>query len=103
MVVKTRRDFIRAGATLVSALACRNAFGASLPRFEGIFPIMATPFTDSGALDIDTLVREAQFLHRTGVQGMVWPQLASEWTTLTFEERMNGAESLVKTVKGLAS
>ena len=64
---------------------------------------MQTPFTDSGALDVDTLVHEAQWLHRIGVQGMTWPQLASEYATLTYDERTAGGEAIVRTVKALDS
>ena len=51
---------------------------------------MQTPFNESGSLDLETLAREVQFLHRIGVQGMTWPQMASEWPTLTFDERCAG-------------
>ena len=60
---------------------------------------MSTPFTDAGQLDVETLVREAVFLHRAGVQGMAWPQLASEWSTLSFDERIAGAGAVVEAVK----
>ena len=56
---------------------------------------MQTPFKDAGPLDTETLAREAQFLYRIGVQGMAWPQGASEYMTLTPDERFAGAEALV--------
>ena len=62
---------------------------------------MQTPFTDSGSLDKETLAREVQFLHRAGVQGMTWPQMASEWPQLTFDERLAGAETIMHTGKAL--
>jgi 4-hydroxy-tetrahydrodipicolinate synthase len=82
-------------------LLLRTAYGAPERRLEGIFPIMQTPFSDSGALDVETLAHEAQFLDRIGVQGMVWPQLASEFPLLSFDERLAGAEALVWTNKAL--
>lgn len=57
---------------------------------------MQTPFTESGALDLETLAREVQFLQRIGVQGMTWPQMASEWPQLMFDERLAGAEAIVR-------
>ena len=57
---------------------------------------MQTPFKESGELDTDTLANEVHFLHRIGVQGMTWPQLASEYVTLTADERMAGAEAIVR-------
>jgi dihydrodipicolinate synthase/N-acetylneuraminate lyase len=104
MPLSSRREFITtasaAGSSiLLSNLLSTGAAGAQGRRFEGIFPIMQTPFTDTGALDIPTLEREARFLRRIGVQGMTWPQGASEYTTLTQDERFAGAEALVSANK----
>src|SRR5262245_49998075 len=68
---------------------------------RGIFPIGQTPFMENGKLDVDTLVRQLEFIHRGGVHGFVWPQLASEWSTLTEAERLGGAEALVSAGKRL--
>ena len=99
----SRRDFLAMTAAATgSALFLRPASGASgEPRLQGIFPIMQTPFTDSGALDMETLAREVQFLHRVGAQGMTWPQMASEWPQLTFDERLAGAEAIMRANKSL--
>jgi len=67
---------------------------------RGAFPIMATPYTESKAVDYEDLANEVEFMVRCGVQGMVWPQSASEYTKLTKEERMKGMEVLTRTVKG---
>ena len=80
----------------------RSGLGAPTePRLQGIFPIVQTPFTDSGALDLETLAREVQFLHRIGVQGMTWPQMASEWPQLSFDERLAGAEAILRANKAV--
>ena len=98
---KSRRDFLAiAGLAACDGMFPPSTLGATPePRLRGIFPIMQTPFSDSGALDLETLAREVQFLHRIGVQGMTWPQMASEWPQLTFEERMSGAEAIVRVNK----
>jgi 4-hydroxy-tetrahydrodipicolinate synthase len=83
-------------------LAPRRAFGAER-KLEGIFPIMQTPFTEAGALDTDTLAREVQFLDRVGAQGMVWPQMASEYGSLSYQERIAGAEAIVRANRALPS
>ena len=57
---------------------------------RGAFPIMATPYTESKDVDYEDLASEVQFMVRSGVQGMVWPQSASEYTKLTKDERMKG-------------
>ncbi|MGH9658806.1 MAG: dihydrodipicolinate synthase family protein [Bryobacteraceae bacterium] len=79
-------------------------FAAAAPSksLEGIFPILQTPFTDSGGLDSDVLAREVKFCARCGVAGVVWPQLASEWSELTPDERRAGAEVVVAAAKGTA-
>jgi 4-hydroxy-tetrahydrodipicolinate synthase len=103
MVMKAihRRDFLTGAVAGGSMMLFRTAYGASEHKLEGIFPIMQTPFSDSGALDVETLAHEAQFLDRIGVQGMVWPQMASEYASLTYEERLAGAEALVRANKAL--
>jgi len=93
----TRRAMLGAlGAVLVAP--ARPA--ASGKPMRGVFPIMSTPFTESKAVDWEDLVREVEFLERCGTHGMVWPQLASEYFTLTKEERMQGMGVLAKAAKG---
>jgi 4-hydroxy-tetrahydrodipicolinate synthase len=87
----SRRHFLTFLPTPV--LAAPSAPQKSL---RGIFPIMATPFTATQDLDYEDLAREVQFLEKCGVHGMVWPQLASEFMTLTKPERMRGMEVIAK-------
>jgi 4-hydroxy-tetrahydrodipicolinate synthase len=88
-----RRRFIqRLGLGGPRAPGRRSSGGQAL---RGIFPIAQTPFSESEDLDLNSLVRELEFVHRTGVHGFVWPQLASEWSTLTETESRKGAEALV--------
>lgn len=68
---------------------------------RGIFPIAQTPFTVSDKLDVKALVEQLRFIDRGRVHGFVWPQLASEWSTLSESERMEGAESLGLAAKKL--
>jgi dihydrodipicolinate synthase/N-acetylneuraminate lyase len=74
--------------------------GAAEKPIRGIFPILATPFTATKEIDYEDLAAEVGFLERCGVHGMVWPQLASEYTTLSRDERMRGMEVLAKAAKG---
>jgi len=91
-----------------------GAIGAALPKWKllatetpsskplrGIFPVAQTPFTDSNKVDFDALVKELRFIDRGGVHGFVWPQMASEWMTLTEAERMEGMEAIASTGKKL--
>src|SRR5438046_4794882 len=95
----TRRQLL-AGMS-VAALGPRLA--AAAPRekaMRGVFIIMATPYTASDAVYYEDLAREVDFLDRCEVQGMVWPQLASEYSKLSKEERLRGMDAIGKAAKG---
>ena len=84
-----------------AAFAPRFAAGAMPEKpIQGAFMILSTPYTSSKAVDYEDLAGEVDFLDRCGVQGMVWPQNASEQSKLTKEERMRGMEVLAKAAKG---
>ena len=93
----SRRAFLAAP----SAFALRGALASTPSEFRGIYPIVATPYKDDGSVDIATLGAEIRFLDRAGVHGVVWPQLASEYALLTYDERIAGAEEIVNAAKGL--
>jgi 4-hydroxy-tetrahydrodipicolinate synthase len=57
---------------------------------------MQTPFTESDKIDYPVLAKQVDFLDRCRVHGMVWPQLASEYFTLSVDERMRGMEIVMK-------
>ena len=92
----SRRTFLSTAA--VSTLLIPATKGASPggQKLAGVFAIPQTPFTDAGAFDAETLASEIEFLHRSGVQGMTWPVNASEWSQLTVEERLAGAETIIR-------
>src|ERR1017187_7020023 len=99
--------------TVLKALGSAAA-GAALSRFSmaagfaarsakplsGLFPIASSPFTQDNKLDLDCLNAEVAFCNRGGVPGIIWPQIASGWSTLTAEERFAGAESMIAAGKG---
>jgi 4-hydroxy-tetrahydrodipicolinate synthase len=97
----SRRELLTAlGATIVAAhvpaLAAADTGGQK--RMRGVFIILNTPFTATGAVDWDDLQREVAFVDRAGCAGLVWPQGSSGVTTLTKEERLHGMEVLTKAV-----
>lgn len=104
--VHGRRTFLRTlgagamGLALPDSIAFAAHDSASKP-LRGIFPIAQTPFTESGKLDLDSLVAQVRFIDKGGVHGFVWPQLASEWDTLTEAERLAGAEAIATAGKKL--
>lgn len=92
----SRRQFLRC----LAAAGLYSRLGAAAKQLRGVFIIMATPYTETKDVDYEDLAREVDFMHRCGVQGMVWPQMASEYTHLTHEERLRGMEVLAKAAKG---
>lgn len=68
--------------------------------FQGIFPIMQTPFQDDDEIDVDVILKEVNFIIEAGGHGMAWPQLGSEFYVLTDEERLKISELIVKESRG---
>lgn len=99
-----RREFLRfvslaAAGAAVSPL--HAAPGQKTKPLKGIFPIVQTPYTDAGKVDFATLEKEVKFADRAKVHGIVWPQLASQYFLLSFDERIAGAEAIVGVGKAL--
>src|SRR5258708_34885301 len=86
LMICSRREFL-AGLGM-AALNPRLPAAAQEKPMRGVFIIMATPYTESDAVDYEDLAREVDFLDRCGVEGMVWPQLASEYGRPTREARL---------------
>jgi 1-pyrroline-4-hydroxy-2-carboxylate deaminase len=100
----TRRSWLLAAgsAALLPGVAAaadaeKRGVGKSL---QGAFMILSTPYTSSKAVDYDDLAGEVDFLVRCGVQGLVWPQNASEQSKLTKEERLRGMDVIARAAKG---
>ncbi|HEX6478295.1 MAG TPA: dihydrodipicolinate synthase family protein [Ktedonobacteraceae bacterium] len=68
--------------------------------WRGVFTIPCTPFTETGALDLDSLRREIVFCLEAGAHGIVAPVNASEFWTLSDEERKTVAQVIVQAVDG---
>lgn len=107
-----RRDFLK----VAGAFAGTVAGAASLPRislaregriarsphgkpFAGVFPIGWTPCRPDGKLDLHAMAAQREFLNRGRVSGIIWPQMASGWETLSPREWHEGADALLS-VKG---
>jgi dihydrodipicolinate synthase/N-acetylneuraminate lyase len=69
-------------------------------QFRGVFTIPCTPFTESGELDEESLRREVAFCVAAGAHGLVAPVNASEFTSLSDEERRRVATRVVEEVAG---
>src|SRR5580693_6198115 len=92
-VLKTAGS-IAAGVTISRFGFAAGYGGLAGKRFRGLFPIASSPFTPDNKLDLDCLAAEVSFCNRGGVPGLIWPQIASGWSTLSSDERFAGAEAL---------
>ncbi|MCB9386158.1 MAG: dihydrodipicolinate synthase family protein [Bryobacterales bacterium] len=95
-----RRRFLQT-LTLAAWAPAGYAAKTDLSGFRGVFPIMQTPYSDAGAVDLETLAKQTGWLGRTGCHGIVWPQLASEYAHLSFDERIAGMSAIVEANRGL--
>ena len=78
---RDRRHFLAAAAATAMFPGLMQAAEAS--PFRGIYPIAWTPCTQDGALDASGLAAQVAFCRRGQVAGLVWPQNASAWATLS--------------------
>ena len=97
----TRREWMATvgSAAFLSRFAASAAPAPDQP-LRGAFMILSTPYTASKAVDYEDMAGEVDYLDRCGVQGLVWPQNASELSKLTKEERLRGMEVISKAAKG---
>ncbi|GGM76046.1 dihydrodipicolinate synthase family protein [Thermogymnomonas acidicola] len=63
-------------------------------EFRGVFPILLTPFSRDGSLDLESLRRMVRYYMRASVDGLTILGEVSESEALTQEER----ESIIRTV-----
>jgi len=74
--------------------------GAPDPRIQGPFLILSTPYTESGAVDFEALVKEARYVNWCECPGMIWPQSHDSVELLTTDEKLQGMELLAKAARG---
>jgi len=67
---------------------------------EGVYPIVATPFRDDGSPDLGDLAKLVDFIVGAGVDGIVFPGVASEFETLAPNERRSLVEAVAKANAG---
>jgi dihydrodipicolinate synthase/N-acetylneuraminate lyase len=72
----------------------------SVARFRGLFPIVHTPFSQAGEVDLDSLARLAVHVCDCGAEGLVFPGFASEFWRLSESETMECAECILQANDG---
>ena len=113
----TRRDSLKligsavVGSQVVGAarpLAAQNDLGRIVrpgrvsadADMRGIFVILSTPYTESGAVHYDDLAFQVEWLDHAGAHGLVWPQNSSDYPRLSTEEIRRGMEVLTEANRG---
>lgn len=67
--------------------------------FKGIYPILQIPFDERGVIDWSSLECQITFCFQAGVHGVVIPAMASEFFSLSDQERFECVEATLKLVK----
>jgi 4-hydroxy-tetrahydrodipicolinate synthase len=101
-MITDRRSFLKVagGAALAASRPAYAGVEGAPKKLAGVFPIAFSPFTEQNKLDLDGLQSEVRFCNRGGVHGLVWPQLASAWSTLSDAERLDGTEAILTAGRG---
>jgi len=107
----TRRQILGTGIAGVSSLWTANLLhaaestearsGSADPRVLGPFPILSTPFTETGAVDYEVLANQARFVDWGGCSGMIWPQSGDSVDLLSMDEKLRGMEVLAEASRHL--
>ena len=72
----------------------------AVTTLSGVCPILATPFRADGSVDERDFERLIGFIVASGADGIVFPGVASEFETLSAEERAHLVERLGRCVGG---
>ena len=66
----------------------------SAEPFEGVYPAMTTPFTETNEIDHEQLADNARYLERAGVDGVVPAGSTGESATMTHDEHVEVIETV---------
>jgi 4-hydroxy-tetrahydrodipicolinate synthase len=73
---------------------------SSASTLAGVFPVLATPFRADGSPDEPGLVAIARYVIGAGADGVVFPGVASEYETLTPDERARLSDVVADEARG---
>jgi dihydrodipicolinate synthase/N-acetylneuraminate lyase len=79
---------------------CKENHPGKAYLFAGIYPILQTPFDETGQIDFASLERQIAFCLDARVHGVVLPAMASEFFALADKERFELVEFTIPLVKG---
>ncbi|HVY21090.1 MAG TPA: dihydrodipicolinate synthase family protein [Bauldia sp.] len=67
---------------------------------SGVWPIVTTPFDGAGRLDVDGLGNVVEHIIGSGAHGLVYPAIASEFQTLSADERRTAVDHVIAVTDG---
>ncbi len=71
----------------------------AVAALRGVFPLLCTPYSESGEVDYATLAKEARFVADCGADGIIWPAADDALKLLTPEEEKRGWEAIAGALK----
>ncbi|MDD4017664.1 MAG: dihydrodipicolinate synthase family protein [Kiritimatiellae bacterium] len=83
--------------SMAVCLAVTSLWAAPL---SGPFIILSVPYHEDGALDYDTILKEAEFVVDCGAKAFIWAQSNDAIDLLTLEEKKRSFEILAKAFQG---
>lgn len=72
-------------------------------EIRGPYPLLVTPWTEDAQLDTEVLVREAEYVSKCGVDGIIWPTAGEVLWTLSSEEYEAGLRALAEWAASISS
>ena len=69
-------------------------------QIGGPFPLLCTPYTETGAVDYPTLAKETKFVADCGVNGIIWPPADDALRLLSQDEERQGWETMADALDG---
>ncbi len=74
---------------------CATSTAGSDP-VEGPYPLLVTPWTEDAHLDLEVLVKEAEYVDGCGVGGLIWPTAGEVLRNLSDAEYEDGLRAVAK-------
>ena len=97
MNVKSKCACLMSAAGVASIAVLLAGVSSAAEVVRGAYPILSTPYLETdGDVDYDSLVKEAKWVDKAGVDGIVWPQSDDSCDLLTTDEKMRGMTALAK-------
>lgn len=69
---------------------------------RGVIPLLQSTFHDDGALDLESLAQQTDWVLRSGVEMIAYPGFVSEWWKLTQDEILAAVEVIRRASSGRA-